>query len=171
MFNRDQYDNSGGGGSNPFARIAGAEASEGGVYPLPGAYPILYVDTLKMIRSRKGDDVFIAEFEIIQSDVEDRPVGTRMSWAVNFRHDASPGNVKAFLAAVMAVQATEVDGEGAQYACSDKNPCHGRLVRLSASQTKTRTGNDFTLCKWSPIPKAVQEKADELREAAGFTPF
>jgi hypothetical protein len=154
--------------SNPFDRVANSEGRFGGVYPLPGVYPALYVDVLKMIRSRKGEDVFIAEFDILDSEVPNRLKGTRMSWAVNFRHDASPGNVKAFLAAVMAVPQTEVDGKGAQYACSDKNPCHGRLVRLEAVQTKTKTGNDFTLTNWRPLPDEIQAQAAELRKQAGF---
>ena len=154
--------------SDPFSRVEDSDGRSGGIYPLPGIYHMLYVDTIKMIRSRKGEDVFIAEFDILQSDVEARKAGTRMSWAVNFRHDASPGNVKAFLAAVMNVPQTDVDAKGAQYACSDKNPCHGRLVRLEAVMTKTKSNNDFTLCNFRPITDDIQSKAAELRTAAGF---
>jgi hypothetical protein len=157
--------------SSPFDRVEDSEGRTGGIYPQPGIYQVLYVDVIKMIRSRKGEDVFIAEFDILQSDVPERKAGTRMSWAVNFRHDASPGNVKAFLAAVMNVQQTEVDAKGAQYACSEKNPCHGRLVRLEAVMTKTKSGNDFTLCNFRPLADDMQGKADELRAAAGFAPF
>lgn len=154
--------------NDPFSRIEDSEGRTGGIYPMPGIYQVLYVDVVKMIRSRKGEDVFIAEFDILQSDVPERKAGTRMSWAVNFRHDASPGNVKAFLAAVMNSEQSEVDGKSAQLACSDKNPCHGRLVRLEAVQTKTKAGNDFTLCNFRPIPDDMQAKAAELRAEAGF---
>lgn len=154
--------------NDPFSRIEDSEGRTGGIYPLPGVYPVLYVDTLKMIRSRKGEDVFVAEFDILQSDLPERRAGTRMSWAVNFRHDASPGNVKAFLAALMNVPQAEVDGKSAQYACGDKNPCHGRLIRLEAVLTKTKGGNDFTLCNWRSLPDEIQAKATELRTGAGF---
>jgi len=154
--------------SSPFDRVEESDGRAGGIYPMPGIYQVLYVDIVKMIRSRKGEDVFITEFDILQSDVPERKAGTRMSWAVNFRHDASPGNVKAFLAAVMNVPQTDVDAKGAQLACSEKNPCHGRLVRLEAVMTKTKANNDFTLCNWRSIPDDMQAKADELRTAAGF---
>lgn len=153
---------------DPYQRVGDSDGRTGGVYPNPGVYPVLYVDAIKMIKSRKNEDVFIAEFDILQSDVEERPAGSRMAWAVNFRHDASPGNVKTFLAAVMNVDITEVDADGCRLACSDQNPCHGRLLRLEATATKTKGGNDFTLCNWRPLPDDMQNKAEEIRKEAGF---
>lgn len=166
--NSNQQSNSSG---DVFDSIEGAEARQSGVYPVAGVYPVLFVDALKMIKSRKGDTIFIAEFDVIKSEVESRPAGTRMSWAVNFRHDAAPGNVKAFLAALMNVEPEKIDKDGARMAVSEKNPCHGRLIRLEASMTKTKTGNDFTICDWRSIPEPIQEKATDLREKAGFAPF
>jgi len=158
--------------SDPFSKVGNAEGREGGVYPEPGLYPILYVDTLKMIRSRKNDDLFIAEFDIVASEVDARPVGTRMSWVANLtKHDAAPGNVKTFLAKLMNVPDQEVDANGAKFACSDENPCHGRLVRLEASIIQTKSGGDFTLCKWFTLDKEMQDQADEIRKQAGFAPF
>lgn len=157
--------------NSPFDRVESAEGRGGGIYPVPGVYNCLFVDTIKMIRSRKGDDLFVAEFDIIESTVAERPRGSRMSWIANFRHDATPGNVKAFLAATMGIPQDKVDAAGCKFACSDKNPCRGRLVRLEASNTVTKSGNDFTLCQWRPIPKEIQEQNDQLRLEAGFAPF
>ena len=155
-------------GHSPYDAIGDAEARAGGVYPKAGIYPCLYVDAIKMIRSRKGEDVFVAEFDILDSACAERPAGTRMSWACNFRHDASPGNVKAFLAAVMDVPADEVDADGAQYACGAENPCHGRLVRLEATDTTTKAGGPFTLCSWRALPQELQDQAAAARTEAGF---
>lgn len=157
--------------TDPFDRVGSSDPSLGGIYPVAGVYPFLYVDVLKMIKSRKGDDCFIAEFDILESNVEARPRGSRMSYAVNFRHDAAPGNVKAFIAAVMNANPDSVDAEASRYACSERNPCHGRLVRLEASDTTTRSGNPFTLCNWQPVPDELQERAEEGRREAGFAPF
>ncbi len=157
--------------SDPFGRIGGSTPSESGVYPVPGVYPMLSLDVMKIINSRKGDTLFIAEFDIYQSETSARPQGTRMSWIVNFRHDASPGNVKMFIAALMGVQLEEVDTESAKFACSADNPCHGRLIRLEASETTTKSGNPFTVCKFHTIPENVQQEAGEYRQAAGFAPF
>jgi hypothetical protein len=162
----------GGSGSNdPFDRVGSSEATERGVFVLPGVYPLLYCDVLKMIRSRKGADLFIAEFDILDSKVTERPVGTRMLWIVNFAHDPAPGNVKAFLAALMGVDPEEVDAAGAKYACSQENPCHGRLIRCQASETLTRAGGTFTVCSWTTVPNDIQAEAQEVRKAAGFAPF
>jgi len=154
--------------NDPFGRIEQSDPSQGGIYPEAGLYPCLYVQALKMIRSRKGEDLFIAEFDIIESMVQLRPKGTKMSWAVNFRHDASPGNVKSFLAALMGVDPGAVDAEGSRHAVSENNPCRGRLIRLEAVQVKTKAGNDFTRCNWTALPDEIQQQAEQLRADAGF---
>jgi hypothetical protein len=153
---------------DPFDSVGNSDGRTGGVYPLAGLYPVLYVDSLKMIKTRKREDAFVAEFDILKSDVPERPAGTRFSWVVNFKFESAPANVKSFLAAVMNCDVKEVDAEGSRYACSDKNPCHGRLVRLEASMIKTKQDKDFTLCNWHPVPDEMQGKAEEMRKEAGF---
>lgn len=155
-------------GASPFDRIGSSSPNDGGVYPEPGVYPMLYVSVLKMIKSRKGEDVFIAEFDIISSDVPNRPAGSVMSWVANFKHDAAPGNVRMLLAAITNTPIDQVDAAGSQFAVSEKNPCHGRLVRLTATQTTTKAGNPFTLCKWDAVSDEHQEKTQEYRKQAGF---
>jgi len=157
---------------NPFERVGNANAQGGGIYPLPGMYPVLFVDTLKMKLNRKEEDVFIAEFDICQSEVAGRPPGTRMSWVANLKHDAAPGNVRMFIATLFGVPLEEVDGSTAELACGADNPARGRLIRLEASNIKTREKKqDFTLCRWITIPEDMQAQAKELRLAAGFPPF
>jgi hypothetical protein len=155
-------------GGDVFSRIAGAKQQEGGVYVVAGVYPILRVDALKVIKTRKGDDMFIAEFEILQSQVEDRPAGTKMSVTHNFRHDVTPNLVKTFFAKMMGVMDDEINEEGLRYAVSEKQPCNGRLVRLEAFK---KEGKDYLVHTWTEIPQSTQDKADELRAEAGFAPF
>jgi len=157
-----------GGGRDPFQRTAEADPNQRSVYPVPGVYPALMADSLKMIQSRKGEDLFVAELEILDSQVDDRPAGTRMSWIVNYKHDSAPGNVKAFFCALMSTTEDQVTADALRYACGVQNPCQGRLVRLEASNTKTRAGGDFTLCNWQVIPENMQAQAGELRKRAGF---
>lgn len=154
-----------------FDAIGGATPYESGVYVEPGVYPLLYVDVIKMQRSRKGDDLFIAEFDILDSQVSTRPKGSRMSWICNFRHEAAPGNIKKFLSAVMNTPIEEVDAQGAKYSCSAENPCHGRLVRLDATEIETKSGNPFTTCRYFPIGDADQSRAEQIRGDAGFPSF
>lgn len=152
-----------------FEKVAGAKANRGGVYPVAGVYPIVQVNACKLITGRSGDRFFCAELDILESNVKERPAGSTMSWLPNFRHESAPANVKTFLAVVNGIPETEVDPEGVAFAVSEKNPCHGRLVRLEASTIITKNkGLEFTLCKWVPLPPEVQAKAAELRAKAGF---
>ncbi|NIQ90985.1 MAG: hypothetical protein GWN93_19075 [Deltaproteobacteria bacterium] len=172
--NKQQTQQTGGNpppGEDPFNRTANATAREGGTYPDPGLYPVLYVDRLQMKRSRRNEDVFIASFDIVESKVPSRPAGTQMDWVVNYRHDASPGNVKAFFLAMMNLKDEDLDADGLRFAVSEDQPCRGRLVRMQATEQTTQAGGIFTACNWTAIPDEIQNKADELRTAAGFAPF
>jgi hypothetical protein len=173
MFDKQEsYESSGGGGGDSvFDRVANAEEQEGASYPEPGVYPLLMVDTIKMIKSRKGDDLFIAEFEILQSDVSSRPVGSRMQYVANFRHDPTPSAVKAFFTKLTGSSSDEVTSESLKFAVGEKQPCKGRLVRMEATQVKTKSDRDFTKCTWVQIPSEMQKNAEKLREEAGFPPF
>lgn len=153
-------------------KIANAQVTEGGVYPVPGLYPVVQVDTLKTFTSRRGDELFIAELDVLKSEVTARAVGSRMSWIANLsKHDAAPGNVKALLAAILGVSDEDIGANEAEAAVSDAQPAHGRLVRLEAVQITTKAGNPFTKCSWYALPESVQKDAAKLRKEAGFPPF
>lgn len=158
----------GGGGNSIYDQVAESKPTEGGVYPKPGIYPLVFVDAVKMIRTRKKEDMFVAELCILNSECEIRPAGSRMSWCANFKHDAAAGNVKAFLAAAMNIPVDNVDADGMRFACSEKNPLHSRLLRLEASDITTEAGKPFTLCKWHVISDEHQARAMEYFAAAGF---
>lgn len=151
-----------------FDAIGDSDEGYDSVYVLAGVYPVVEVEAVKIVSSRKGDDIFIAELRILQSLVDERPEGTQMSWAANFRHDATAGNVKSFLAATMNVPAAEVDADGARFACSEENPCQGRLLRIEAANIVTKAGNDFTRCSFRALPDEIQEQRGAFREAVGL---
>jgi hypothetical protein len=155
-------------GNSVFDQVAGASPTEGGIYPKPGIYPLVFIDAVKMIRTRKGEDMFVAELCILNSEVAERPAGSRMSWCANFKHDAAASNVKLFLAAAMGMPVDSVDAAGMQFACSDQNPLYGRLLRIEASNIETRSGNPFTVCKWHAIADEHQARSEEYFKAAGF---
>lgn len=159
------------GYNDPFEKIANADVTERSVYFSEGIYPVLYLDVMKMVTSRKGETFFVAEFDIIKSDVDSRPKGSRAVWMANFRHDATPGNVKDFIAKLHGEEPEAVTAEAVKFACGDKNPSHGRLIRLEAVNVETKTGGNFTRHNWRPIPEELQQKAEELRQEAGFPGF
>lgn len=151
-----------------FGKIAKAQVSLGGNYLQPGIY-LLYVDVLKLVETRKGDDLYIAEFDILESNNPQQPAGSHASWASNLKYDASPGNVKAFLVGLTGVKEDEVDEEGVAASVSSENPYHGFLIRAEGFNIKTQAQKkDFTKFAWETVPPELQAKAEELRAKAGF---
>lgn len=165
-------------------RVAGADVSGSGVYFQDGVYPLLWIERCQMKTSRKGKELFIAEFKILRSDVEARQPGSEVSQVYNLSdHDAAPGNVKAFIGAAMndetfanakleemSAEEKREFVEAIEAVVSSDNPLHGRLVRAEASTIKTRSGSDFTLVKFQGIPDDIQAKAVELHNEV-FAPF
>lgn len=137
-----------------FKGIKDAKANQGGLYFLPGTYKveILRVSTMT---SRKREDLFIVECEILESDCPDRKPGMRPSWVVNLKQDAALGNIKGFVAAANGIDPSNsaevdehVDEDACEIACSTDNPLKGTVMGLTCVNIKTREGNDFTLHKW-----------------------
>jgi len=157
-----------------FDGIEKAQVFKSSNYILPGTYPILFINSLKKIRSQKnGNKLFIAELDIIESKVDGRPPGTDMSAIFNLtKHgETALGNVKALLAAAIDVPEDKIDAKTADLAVSSENPFHGRLIRCEAVDITTRDGEPFTKPNFSPLPAELQAQAAELHEKAGFAPF
>lgn len=139
-----------------FDGIEDAQVGMGGVYFLPGKYLVKVLKCITL-KSRKREDLFIAECEIVESDVPERKPGTRASWIVNFKQDAALGNIKGFIAAANGIDPSnedavnaEVDSGVCEYAVSNDNPMAGTYIRLVAVNKKTRSNTDFTLHLWEP---------------------
>jgi hypothetical protein len=151
-----------------FGGIGQATIGQGGVYFLPGKYEVEVV-AVKMIETRKKEDMFIVECLINESDNPERRVGTKAAYCCNRKHDSFLGNVKAFLAACNGAdpeneaQVAEVFMENgrdttqdvADFAIDEKeNPLAGTKLGLTCVNKKTRTGGDFTLHFWQPREQA-----------------
>lgn len=167
--------------SRLFSGVGDAKVSQGGVYFLPGQYLVEIVKCFAM-NSRKREDLFIVECMILESDCFERPVGSKASWIVNFKHDASLGNIKGFLAACNGIDPgndalvnQEITEDVCEYAVHDENPLAGTRVKLAATATKTKAGNDFTLHFWDPAPEGAPVAAAAAAAApplpSGATPF
>jgi hypothetical protein len=148
--------------------IADAKESYQSCYVEPGLYPLLYIEALKFVVSRKNDTIFIAEFLILSSEVGSRPAGSRMSWACNLRHDASPGNIKGFLAAVLGTTAEGITEDLVEKCISSENPCEGRLVFAQARQVPKKDGSPFTVVRWAAVDEDTQADAQALATEAGL---
>jgi hypothetical protein len=90
---------------------------------------------------------------------------------INFKHDPAADNVKALLAAILHVEVEQIDKDTSMASVSKEQPATGRLVRLEASNIKTKADKDYTKLVWSPIDDEMQAKAAELRAEAGLEPL
>jgi len=152
-----------------FDKVAEGKGSYSSVYPLEGIYPILRIDTLKVITTREDRVFFVADIEIIKSIVQGRPNGSCMTWMAPFDNEAARNAIKSFIAAVVACKVEAVTGADIREACGEGNPAHGRLVRLEATTIETKkTKQPFTKCQWSSLADEIQTQTDILRTEAGF---
>ena len=156
--------------ADPLQRVADADYNESGAFVLPGVY-LCCIDVAKTATSRKQDFLWIVQLEILESSIPERPVGTRMDWIANFKHDPTPGNVKGFISASMGCTPEEVSYEATKLVASSQNPLHGRLVRVEATSILTKAQKEFTKVNFGAVSDDIQDTAGALREAAGFAPF
>lgn len=128
-------------------KVKEGRVSEGGTYPLPGAY-LTEVMKCKTGKTRAGVDFFVVELYIHESNNDARRVGTLMDYYIGMDKEPSLGNVKAFVMAAANCPEEEVNGDAIRLIVSDANPLKGTKLRLSATNIKTKAGRDFTKCKF-----------------------
>lgn len=137
-----------------YGGLGDARANQGGLYMLPGVYEVKVLKVTDM-ESRKGDDLFIVELEIVESDNDARRPGMKPSWVVNLKQDAALGNIKGFIAAAMGMDPSDESvssdewEDAVETAVSKENPLAGTMMHLECVNIKTREGGDFTLHRWS----------------------
>ena len=159
------------------SKVAKSKATAGGVYPVPGVYPVLDIKLVKVETTWEDHEVFVVEFDILESEVEERAAGTEMSWVCNLtKHKSAPGNAKRFLQDATGINFDEMSEEEAEKEidrlCGEDNPLCGTLVRLEAVNKKTKEKKqDFTVCTFTRLPDEAQELRNELREALKLPQF
>jgi hypothetical protein len=130
-----------------FDGIEGARVSEGGVYFKPGAYKARIL-SVKALKDRKGVGTFVVECELLESSEAALPKGTVCSWVVKLDKEPALGNIKSFAAAANGVQPKEVTAKAIELIVSAGNPLRDTVMKVSASNIKTKSGSDFTKVTW-----------------------
>lgn len=140
-----------------FDGIGDARPGGSNVYFLQGKYKVK-LNKVFTYKSRKKDDLFIAECEILESTSDKRPADTKASWVVNLKHEAALGNIKGFIAAANGIDPEdeekvneEVTEEVVEYCVGLDNPLEDIVLDLVCTDIKTRAGNDFTLHEWTSV--------------------
>lgn len=106
----------------------------------------------------KGDPIFAANFEVVESSHPDVAVGAKKTWSQNLNQrfgDKEYGkeNVKQFVAAVAGLipgseEADAIDTPDVQAIIDGK--ANGATVRCDTVPKTSKTGNDWTLHIYSP---------------------
>lgn len=141
-----------------FGGIKGAKYSDGGVYIEPGVGRVEIV-AIKYMKTRKGQDAFIVEVKMLESNNPDRPAGSLCTWMVTLDKEPSLGNIKQFVETLIPDvswdQRTEAECEAVILAiCAEAgerpNPLKGYKARFSATSIQTKANRPFTKVKWFP---------------------
>ncbi len=150
-----------------FSGIGDAPLFDRGVYIKPGFIGTLEVKRTIAKKTLKSGIGFIVEFEVINSNMEEHPVGSKATWfqKMSDMTVALPA-IKAFAAALSGYElhnkeaieaevAPELE-EQLDIAVADEdgtegnNPFVGLTINLQTESTKTSKGFDFTRHNWSP---------------------
>ncbi len=140
------------------AKNVDANSSRSGTYFPPDFEGVLEIVKCFHRPSAVGSKEFIiAEFKVVETNLDKVPVGGERSWA----HDMAEkfygiANTKAFVGAacgfeVDSEECAELDGDALEEAMSvEDNPIVGRWVGLKTNAKKTKAGKDFTVHNFSP---------------------
>jgi hypothetical protein len=134
-------------GINAYGGISEAKYSEGGVYVLPGRYRFKVLGC-KHITTRKKQEAFVVELEVMESTNVERPVGSLCSWMVTLDKEPALGNIKAFICVAVPCAEEQVNEQAVHLIIGEGQPLKNRIVRAVATNITTKAGRDFTKVKW-----------------------
>lgn len=154
--------------------IDSVKGTEGGLYLKPGNF-LLQVQRCKMIETRDGNDAFVAELKVIETDIEDKDLqpGAEPSLYVNLSGKfpkLALGNVNDFVRAGLGSLAQQhgedhppleeitLNKDIMKKITGAKNLLAGVYLDCNAFNKPTREGRDFTRMKWK-VPDNVAEIA------------
>lgn len=145
-----------------FNGISSAKFNEGGIYFLKGNY-LIRVDKVKVGTTRMGIEFFVVECTILESDNPERKPKSSVSWLCMSDKDLYLANINHFCSIACDIPSEEVDEAGVELVVSEENPLAGTILRVQATDIKTRAGKDFTKVVWKQ--PTVQEKAPHEKAA------
>lgn len=155
-------------------KLGDARGTQGGLYFVPGNY-IAQIQRCKMIETRDKDEAFIAEFKVLETDVEDVSLkpGAQPSYFVNMDGKfpaLSLGNVADLMRAGLASLAEqhgeehepqdeiEITDDIADAITEEDNLLAGVFLKVYAFNKPTKEGKPFTRIKWS-VPENLKALA------------
>ena len=144
-----------------FAGIKNASITGGnGKFFGPGEWEVKILSVKSFLsQAVNGKPWFAVECEVLsfspealvtfKSDAPRAPeVGEEISWLVDMTQKSALGNIKGFVKAVSGKEEHEIDETDAEALCGEDQPAAGLELHITAYNTKTSSGNDFTVCRW-----------------------
>jgi len=139
--------------TSAFAGIEKASTYKNAPYITPGQYD-LTIRALALVDSKKkrGQQFFVAEFDVAGTSNPDFKVGDLVSWLVDMDHgETALSNCKAFAAAVLDCDEDQIDESTMLKLVGPEQPATGVRIKANAFNIKTKSGNDFTKIRWDSI--------------------
>lgn len=152
-------------------KIAQSKAAGGGNYILDGRY-VFAIKNVILKEGHKGVS-FITEFFVMEAqpaayEVAGKtpafnPVGSECSFIANMSKESGPGNIKAFVLALLGLKEEEVTPEDFEKTLDEllgkDNPVRGYVIGCTTFRKVTRDGKDITLPNWSTLENDAEAVA------------
>lgn len=145
--------------------VGTAKPSQRGVRIGEGTF-LLKTEKCTSFKSRKGEEAFIVDFEIMESTSAEHPVGSKRNWYQQITgKDSAAGNIQSYAVAASGLDPTDEKRIAAEFApaavaimdaaCGDEQLFRGKLVRLVAKKDKTKPNPkgetfEFLRMAWAP---------------------
>jgi hypothetical protein len=138
--------------SKYLAGLAGAEVYERGKFlEADKAYKLKIVKTI-FKTTRKKDKAFIAEFEVLESNSEKFPKGSKGTWYQSTKEEnLAMSEIRKFFNAVAGEAVPDEEIEELVDDAIDNNALKGEIVMCQTEMIKTKEGDDFTVHEWSHV--------------------
>lgn len=139
-----------------FSGIENTKTYKNSPYLTPGQYE-LTVRSLSLVESKKkrGQQFFVAEFDVVTTTNPEFQPGSLVSWLVNMDHgETALSNCKAFAAAVLDCDEEEVNEEAMEKLVGPEQPAQGIRIKANGFNIKTKAGDDFTKIRWDSVGSA-----------------
>ena len=135
-----------------------------GVYLQPDHLYKLKITKTQVIKTREKGDAFVADYEVLESDSAQDPVGSTRNLYVSLlkNKDTAFSNICQLLIAALGVDYSSPEGkrladaeiipsaESLLNEATEKNTLAGKVIRCQTTSKLSKEGKTYTRCVFSP---------------------
>lgn len=118
----------------------------------------LKINNVQLKETRDKGDSYIVDFEVLQSNNEGNPVGSKPSWYQSIiKKDIAFGQITKFLEAATNTSIKDEHREDlAEASIASDQPLRGKVVRVKAENVISKAGGTYTRVKFFPSLHSVK---------------